>query len=543
MPMVIDPIAEIECEAIVRAIDVSPNGKWLAWGSDDGVIRILDVSKSPTALEPFNVDDAVTHLRIASGEVIVIGTHTSDLHGHERLGGHRWTHGIGGGCDHLRLSGDGTIIGCIDGGRHLHVLTENGIKRGRFSSGELVAMTVARDGTGLAVADDEGCVHVLDANGNSRWSRQPEADTGETVSAMCFLHDGSLLLCREVLGITPSEVAQIALERWSSTGEKLHSEEIHSRSVCLIPDGTGALSGQFDGTVVKLDDDLSATRIWKSMYTINDLQRHGNDLLVASWFYLHRIGEDGEEVWRCEHTGLVQSIIGSKDGTRIALSGDNQNDYTRENRILWIDPDATPYALSNEAEIDEDLREFADGAELKTPTATADEDLYVDIREDMADLLTEEEMKQLIGDIPPITIDDSDMFAMLHDEVEQMAKFQDEEPDLMAGLSDEDFVSHVPPTSDAGNDQVVSASQDGTAIVLLDGSATSPGSQGIEQWVWRDGHSKQIGKTPMVNVRLPIGNHTFTLTVTDPSRESSTDTVTVQVQGDVREDTYDLLED
>ena len=541
MPMVIDPIAEIECEAIVRAIDVSPNGKWLAWGSDDGVVRILDVSKSPTALEPFNVDDAVTHLRIASGEVIVIGTHTSDLHGHERLGGHRWTHGIGGGCDHLRLSGDGTIIGCIDGGRHLHVLTENGIKRGRFSSGELVAMTVARDGTGLAVADDEGCVHVLDANGNSRWSRQPEADTGETVSAMCFLHDGSLLLCREVLGITPSEVAQIALERWSSTGEKLHSEEIHSRSVCLIPDGIGALSGQFDGSVLKLDDDLSATTIWKSMYTINDIRRHGEDLLVASWFYLHRIGSDGEEVWRCEHTGLVQSIVSNQDGTRIALSGDNQNDYTRENRILWIDPDATPYALSNDAEIDEDLRDFGDGAELSAPTAAPDDDLYADDGESVASLLTEEEQAQLSEG--SASIDDSELFAMLDDEIEQLAQFDEEETDLLAGLSDEDFVSHVPPTADAGNDIEVNANQDGTAIVLLDGSATSPGSQGIEQWIWRDGHSKQIGDTPMVNVRLPVGNHTFTLTVSDSARESSTDTVTVQVQGEVREDTYDLLDD
>ena len=541
MPMVIDPIAEIECEAIVRGIDVAPNGQWMAWGGDDGVVRILDVTGAPTALEPFNVDDAVTQIRIASGDVIVVGTHTSDLHGHERLGGHRWTHAIGGGCDHLKLSGDGTLIASIDGGRHLHILTENGIKRGRFTAGELVSLSVARDGTGVAVADDEGNIHVLDSNGNKRWSRVPEADTGETVSAMCFLHDGSLILCREVLGITPSEVPQIALERWSSIGEMLHSEEIHSRSVCLIPDGTGALSGQFDGTVLKLDDDLSSTQIWKSMYTINDLQRHGNDLLVASWFYLHRIGEDGEEVWRCEHTGLVQSIIGSKDGTRIALSGDNQNDYTRENRILWIDPDATPYALSNDAEIDEDLREFADGSELKTPTATADEDLYADAGEDLAGLLTEEEQAQLSAGAS--SIDDSELFAMLDDEVEQMAQLQDEEPDLMAGLSDEDFVSHVPPTSDAGNDQVVNASQDGTAIVLLDGSATSPGSQGIEQWVWRDGHSKQIGKTPMVNVRLPIGNHTFTLTVTDPSRESSTDTVTVQVQGEVREDIYDLLED
>ena len=47
----------------------------------------------------------------------------------------------------------------------------------------------------------------------------------------------------------------------------------------------------------------------------------------------------------------------------------------------------------------------------------------------------------------------------------------------------------------------------------------------------------------MVNVRLPIGNHTFTLTVSDPARESSTDTITVQVLGETREDTYDLLDD
>ena len=124
-----------------------------------------------------------------------------------------------------------------------------------------------------------------------------------------------------------------------------------------------------------------------------------------------------------------------------------------------------------------------------------------------------------------------------------LAKLPEEEADLMAGLSDDDFVSHIPPTADAGMDVVVKAKEDGTAIVLLDGSATSPGSQGIEQWVWRDGHSKQIGDTPMVNVRLPVGNHTFTLTVSDPARESSTDTITVQVHGDTREDTYDLLND
>jgi WD40 repeat protein len=541
MPMVIDPISEIECEAIVRAIDVSPDGKWIAWGSDDGVIRIIDTSGKPTALEPFNVDDAVTHLQIANGGVIVVGTHTSDLYGHERLGGHRWTHAIGGGCDHLHQSGDGSIIGCIDGGRHLHLMTENGINRGRFTAGELIGISVANDGTGVAVSDDEGNVHVLDTNGNKRWSRVPESESGETISAMCFLHDGSLLLCREVLGITPSDIAQIALERWSSTGQRMFSEEINSRSMCIIPDGLGALSGQFDGTVLKINDDLTSATIWKSMYTINDLRRQGNDVLVASWFYLHRIDAVGEEVWRCEHSGLVQSIIASQDGSRIALSGDNQNDYTRENRILWIDPDATPYALSSDMDIDDDLLEFVEGAELKAPLAAPDEDIYANDGQDIASLLTEEEQKQFNS--RDSTVDDSELFAMLDDEIEQMAQFQEEDTDLMAGLSDQEFVSHVSPTADAGMDVIINANQDGTAIVLLDGSATSPGSQGIEQWVWRDGHSKQIGDTEKINVRLPIGNHTFTLTVSDPARESSTDTITVQVLGENREDTYDLLED
>ena len=238
---------------------------------------------------------------------------------------------------------------------------------------------------------------------------------------------------------------------------------------------------------------------------------------------------------------MVQSIVMCQDGSRIALSGDNQNDYTRENRILWIDPDATPYALSADSDIDDDLREFVDGAELKAPMAAPDDDLYADDGADLASLLTEEEQKQLSSGTA--VVDDSELFAMLDDEIEQLAQFQEEDTDIMAGLSDEEFVSHVPPTADAGMDAVVNATEDGTAIVLLDGSATSPGSQGIEQWIWRDGHSKQIGDTAMVNVRLPIGNHTFTLTVSDPARESSTDTITVQVLGETREDTYDLLND
>ncbi|MBN17817.1 MAG: hypothetical protein CMB37_06655 [Euryarchaeota archaeon] len=541
MPMVIDPVAEIECSAVVQGIDVSPDGTWLAWGGEDGEIRIIDLTEQPKQLEPFNVEDSVTKIRIAHGNMIVIGTHTGDIHGHERLGGHRWSQSIGGGCDHLEMSGDGTIIGCIDGARNLHIYSENGLLRGKFSSGELVLLAIARDGTGLAVADDSGNVRVLDSNGNLRWSRLAESEDGETISAMCFMHDGSLILCREVLGITPSEIPQIAIERWSSIGERTHSEEIDSRCVRLIPDRMGAICGHFDGTVMMLDSELNQEVMWKSMYSISDIRRHGEDILVASWFYLYRISPSEGEVWRCEHTGLVERIVANSDGSRIVISGDNQNDYTRENRIFWINPDSTPYALSSESEIDDDLLAFTEGSELKPPVAGADDDIYANDG-DIAGLLTAEEQEMLSK--APTKFDDSELFDMLDDEIEKMANFEDEdEADILADLSDDGFVTHIPPTADAGSDQVMGASDDGTAIVILDGTATTAGSQNIEQWSWRDGDSKQIGKTPKIKVRLPIGNYTFTLTVTDSGRESSTDTITVQIQGDVTDDSFSLLED
>ena len=98
MTMVIDPLAEIECEAIAKSSAISPDGKWIAWSGDDGEVRLIDVSEDePKELESFKVNDAITHLEISQDNMLIVGTHASDLHGHERLGGRRWTHSLGGG--------------------------------------------------------------------------------------------------------------------------------------------------------------------------------------------------------------------------------------------------------------------------------------------------------------------------------------------------------------------------------------------------------------------------------------------------------------
>ena len=329
----------------------------------------------------------------------------------------------------------------------------------------------------------------------------------------------------EYMRLNPNVEIRMEASGWAETRNKLMTRAAAGDSV----------------DVMMLDSELNQEVMWKSMYSISDIRRHGEDILVASWFYLYRISPSEGEVWRCEHTGLVERIVANSDGSRIVISGDNQNDYTRENRIFWINPDSTPYALSSESEIDDDLLAFTEGSELKPPVAGADEDIYANDG-DIAGLLTAEEQEMLSK--APTKFDDSELFDMLDDEIEKMANFEDEdEADILADLSDDGFVTHIPPTADAGSDQVMGASDDGTAIVILDGTATTAGSQNIEQWSWRDGDSKQIGKTPKIKVRLPIGNYTFTLTVTDSGRESSTDTITVQIQGDVTDDSFSLLED
>ena len=78
--------------------------------------------------------------------------------------------------------------------------------------------------------------------------------------------------------------------------------------------------------------------------------------------------------------------------------------------------------------------------------------------------------------------------------------------------------------------EVVAADEDGTVVVLLDGSHSYDEDGEIVKHVWRDENNRVLGEVAQVKVKLARGNHTFTLTVTDNDGASTGDTVTVQVQ-------------
>ncbi len=86
-----------------------------------------------------------------------------------------------------------------------------------------------------------------------------------------------------------------------------------------------------------------------------------------------------------------------------------------------------------------------------------------------------------------------------------------------------------PPIADAGPDQTVECSGEGSAQVTLDGSGSSDPDGDELQYTWTlGGNEIATGATP--TVMLPLGVHTITLTVDDGNGGTDSDDVVVTVQ-------------
>ncbi|MBN1509530.1 MAG: DUF5011 domain-containing protein [Sedimentisphaerales bacterium] len=91
---------------------------------------------------------------------------------------------------------------------------------------------------------------------------------------------------------------------------------------------------------------------------------------------------------------------------------------------------------------------------------------------------------------------------------------------------------NVPPTANAGSDQVVyDEDGDGWADVILDGSGSADPDGTIESYNWVEGTKHLTYSTnPQADVTLAVGTHTIALTVTDDDDASAADTVVITVE-------------
>ena len=85
----------------------------------------------------------------------------------------------------------------------------------------------------------------------------------------------------------------------------------------------------------------------------------------------------------------------------------------------------------------------------------------------------------------------------------------------------------APPIANAGTDQTVECTGALTSV-MLDGSASTAGSGTINSYTWKEG-AATLGTGAMLNVSLPTGPHTITLTVTDTGGGSDSDDVVINI--------------
>jgi hypothetical protein len=90
--------------------------------------------------------------------------------------------------------------------------------------------------------------------------------------------------------------------------------------------------------------------------------------------------------------------------------------------------------------------------------------------------------------------------------------------------------ANQPPVANAGPDQTVECTGHGCALVTLDGSKSSGPDGDTLSFVWTDESKNLVGTSAVAQLTVPMGAHTFTLTVTDAGGLSSTAVTHVTVR-------------
>ena len=144
--------------------------------------------------------------------------------------------------------------------------------------------------------------------------------------------------------------------------------------------------------------------------------------------------------------------------------------------------------------------------------------------------LSDEEIAQA-GAPPEVSIETEELMDALGEELEFVSEEEVvSEADLLQDLSASARAINLPPIADAGEDITISADEDGTATILLDGSRSYDPDGKIENYAWQDFRGNVIGDSAQVRVRLQLGTHPFELTVVDDKGAATKAMVTVRIQ-------------
>ena len=478
MALTVPVVSKFEATARVTAVSSGIN---LAYGQQDGRLVIGD--------NEFSLSQITGLFEFPYGDIIV-GTNESLLtfRDGEEINSQIHETGV------ESISGNGNYAVAIDGLGRAYVLDS----KGNSSPLDASSVLFAKVGPLVAIATEAGTVSTYSHDGEKSWERPMRGDVGERITAIGW-DDETLIVAREGHGLVPGEEEALEIEHWLS-GELIRRFDVKRRVVSI----DGPWMGLDMGGVMHGEDLIAELH-----HPAHILVSRGDNALVGSWFHLHNVTKDGMQ-WSVETQGMVEHVSVNLDGTAVLIAGSDQNDYTDPEPVILIDSSAEPVSLIEE---DTAIDDWGDAPVIEVSA----EDIYGD----------DVSIEELAGISQATTADESGLLDALNDEIVHQ-EISDDEEDLMLALS-LDAEEIIAPTPDAGGDQSLTADEDGTAIVTLDGSSTKDPQERIVSWSWVDGSGKEIAESSMVRVRLNQGNHRLELRIKDRDGRWSSDSIDVRI--------------
>lgn len=524
-------------ERKVTKLCLSLDGSYLAWAEQGGHLSLIDLNLDEAALAPrsWKAEGSIVGLCNRGQRFFAL----DDINGLSCLdmdGTVAWSVEVLGGGHSLYCGPHDMAI--IDSLGRLYRVDYTGKTTNLTTRFEHISKAVFVN-EHLVLAHEDGTVQAL-ADTTTTWIRDTRGEVGEAITALGVNGSGHLVIGREGYALVDGEEEALEMETWCLNGKGLlHRSDLKTRLTHCTESANGIICGFDDGRVTSYVDGRHED-VLNTSYAIQNLLVRGEQVVATSWFYIFGKTKEGA-TWKMEHQGIPSLLVGSIDGSRCFFAGEDQND--------WTDPEPIGSFSMNDALEDVDPSELNAWfqKDVNEPARSAEEIYRVD--ESVEVLLTEEErelMRQpadvsmdflhdaLADDVEP-SMDEGSVLGTLNVDAEALLEAMDDELSQMAMMPDEDLfdalneqvVAPIQPLAKAGDDREVVCDEDGTSVVVLDGSGSEDPQHRIVMWSWVDSTGKEIATQSRVKVRLSEGVHRFELRICDREGQWSSDALQV----------------
>ncbi|MFB1037689.1 MAG: hypothetical protein QMC50_00530 [Candidatus Poseidoniaceae archaeon] len=520
-------------ESRVFALSMSSVGDEVAWSEAEGVVKLAKLSDTKLNLITTIKGPSQVNEIILRGNSLYIIDEMEGLHCFGYDGRLQWTYDTGaGGRTLIRFE---QYLAVLDSIGRVHLVSFHGTDYCQNPVQNNCALIIGREQK-LLVASEDGIVRCL-VEGKEVWTRPSRGDLGESITAMGYTSQGLVMIGREGYAIVAGDEETLEMELWSGD-QLIQRHDLRARLTSIASDQDGTWYGFDNGDVGKLSSSNELSTITNLQFPIKSLTTCGDVVVAACWFYLYGVDNDGIK-WQIEHQGMPDFVCTDSKNNFLVFAGEDQNDWTSEEPIGLIDLNEEAYEIDKS-----DIGLWYQEKSL-IPQLTADEIYRVD--DSVANLLTEKERKQMddnveIGfdglmedlehevkniDITTAEIESSQLLDEFEDSIQSMAML--DENDLLSELG-QTVKEMILPQADAGDDKVISATKDGTVVVLLDGGDSFDPQNRITNWSWIESSGKEISTSRKVKVKLSIGRHSFELRVQSGEGNWTSDVVSVIIE-------------